>query len=239
MIDPISLLVKLIWWCLKFLVKLITGKSYKYLSDNPLIKYSLSVVITIVIILCLILILINSFKGISHILNDLFGLDAYKYINVLDIDLEDNFNKLYLPEFIISCIGLASIISILLYIISEEKYKNKTEEATEATETTEATKTTEANDNTTSWFSKQLNKLRKKKPTLPTTLPDGPNILTDISNDISEKKPTLPTTLPNGPNILTDISNDISEKKPTPPTTLPNGPNILNTTSSVGSNLLD
>ena len=122
---------KLIWWSLKFLAKLITGKSYEYLLNNPLIKYSLGVVITIVVILCLILILINSFKGISHILNDLFGLDAYKYINVLDIDLEDNFNKLYLPEFIISCIGLASIIGILLYIISSEKYNNKTVEITE------------------------------------------------------------------------------------------------------------
>ncbi len=130
MLDPISLLVKFILWVFKFLGKLITGKSYEYLLNNPLIKYSLGVVITIVIILCLILILINSFKGISHILNDLFGLDAYKYINVLDIDLEDNFNKLYLPEFIISCIGLASIICMLLYIISEEKANNQTVEIT-------------------------------------------------------------------------------------------------------------
>ena len=112
------LIDKLIWWAFTFLGRLITGKSYEYLSKNPLIKYSLIVVIVIVLILCLILILINSFKGISHILNEFFGLDAYKYINVLDIDLEDNFNKLYLPEFIISCIGLASIIGILLYIIS-------------------------------------------------------------------------------------------------------------------------
>ena len=123
MIEPISLLFSLIIWFSGFLVKLIRGKSYEYLSneDNWYIKYSLIVVIVIVLILCLILILINSFKGISHILNEFFGLDAYKYINVLDIDLEDNFNKLYLPEFIISCIGLASIIGILLYIISEEK----------------------------------------------------------------------------------------------------------------------
>lgn len=114
----------LIWWAFKFLGRLITGKSYEYLSnkDNWYIKYSLIVVITIVAILCLILILINSFKGISHILNEFFGLDAYKYINVLDIDLEDNFNKLYLPEFIISCIGLASIIGILLYSISKDKF---------------------------------------------------------------------------------------------------------------------
>tara|TARA_B100001758_G_scaffold156781_1_gene135086 strand:+ start:1363 stop:1818 length:456 start_codon:yes stop_codon:yes gene_type:complete len=130
MIDPISFLIKAIIWFITFLTKLITGKSYEYLLNNPLIKYGLGIVIAIVVILCLILILINSFKGISHILNDLFGLDAYKYINVLDIDLEDNFNKLYLPEFIISCIGLASIIGILLYIISSEKYKNKTEEIT-------------------------------------------------------------------------------------------------------------
>jgi len=131
MIDLISLLFSLIKWLIAFLTNLITGKSYEYLSNNPLIKSSLGVVIAIVVILCLILILINSFKGISHILNDLFGLDAYKYINVLDIDLEDNFNKLYLPEFIISCIGLASIVGILLYIISSEKYNNKTEEITE------------------------------------------------------------------------------------------------------------
>ena len=149
MIEPISLLVQLIWVSLKFLAKLITGKSYEYLLNNPLIKYSLGIVIAIVVILCLILILINSVKGISHILNDLFGLDVYKYINVLDIDLEDNFNKLYLPEFIISCIGLASIIGILLYIISAEKYNNKTEE-------TEKTK-----EKTTSWFSKLVPSILK------------------------------------------------------------------------------
>ena len=124
MIDLISLLVKLIWVSLKFLAKLITGKSYEYLLNNPLIKYFIGVIITIISIFCLILILINSFKGISHIFNDFFGFDAYKYINVLDIDFEDNFNKLYLPEFIISCIGLVSIIGILLYIISMEKYNN-------------------------------------------------------------------------------------------------------------------
>ena len=165
----IDLIVKLIWWCLKFLAKLITGKSYEYLLNNPLIKYSLGIVIDIVVILCLILILINSVKGISHILNDLFGLDAYKYINVLDIDLEDNFNKLYLPEFIISCIGLASIIGILLYIISAEKYNNKTEK-------------TEETEETTSWFSKQFNNLRNKKPT-PTQ-----QEIPDISNDITTKQ---------------------------------------------------
>ena len=124
MIDLISLLFSLIKWLIAFLTNLITGKSYEYLLNNPLIKYSLGIVIAIVVILCLILILINSFKGISHIFNDFFGFDAYKYINVLDIDFEDNFNKLYLPEFIISCIGLVSIIGILLYIISMEKYNN-------------------------------------------------------------------------------------------------------------------
>lgn len=155
----IDFIVKLIWWSLKFLAQLITGKSYEYLLNNPLIKYSLGVVITIIAILCLILILINSFKGILHILNDLFGLDSYKYINVLNIDLVDNFNKLYLPEFIISCIGLASIIGILLYIISSEKYNNKTEETEE----------------TTSWFSKQFNNLRNKKPTPTTTQQEIPD----------------------------------------------------------------
>ena len=127
MIEPISSLFKAIIWIITFLGKLITGKSYEYLSneDNWFSKYSLIVFIVIVLILCLILILINSFKGISHILNEFFGLDAYKYINVLDIDLEDNFNKLYLPEFIISCIGLASIVGILLYIISSDKFNNK------------------------------------------------------------------------------------------------------------------
>lgn len=130
-INPLKLSYKLIISIFTFLKELISGESYEYLLNNPSIKYSLGVIITIVAILCLILILINSFKGISHILNDLFDIDAYKYINVLDIDLEDNFNKLYLPEFIISCIGLASIIGILYYIISCEKYNNKIEEITE------------------------------------------------------------------------------------------------------------
>ena len=150
MIEPISLLFSLIIWFSGFLVKLIRGKSYEYLSneDNWYIKYSLIVVIVIVLILCLILILINSFKGISHILNEFFGLEAYKYINVLDIDLEDNFNKLYLPEFIISCIGLASIFGILLYIISKEKAK----EAQDA-EQKGKDADTKPKEKTTSWVS--------------------------------------------------------------------------------------
>lgn len=120
-----SFLITPIKFIFKILYNLITGKSYEYLLNNPLIKYSLGIIITIVAIISLILILINSFKGISYLINDFFNLDLYKYINVLDIDLEDNFNKLYLPEFIISCIGLACIICILLYIISSDKFNNK------------------------------------------------------------------------------------------------------------------
>tara|TARA_B110000503_G_C6910248_1_gene314362 strand:- start:139 stop:660 length:522 start_codon:yes stop_codon:yes gene_type:complete len=80
------------------------------------------------------LILFNSFKGISQILNELFGIDSYKYIDALNIDLENNFSKLYLPEFIISCTGLATIMGILLYIISYEKHINKPDEPDEPDE---------------------------------------------------------------------------------------------------------
>ena len=122
MIDPISFLFSFIKWLIKFLANLITLESYEYLKDNDIIRHSLTAFIIIVGILCFGLILTNSFRGISNILNDLFDIDSYKYIDVFNIDLDNNFHKMYLPEFIISCIGLASIIGILLYTISVDKY---------------------------------------------------------------------------------------------------------------------
>jgi hypothetical protein len=125
MINPISFLFSFIKWLIRFLANLITLESYEYLKDNDIIRHSLTGFIIIVGILCFVLILINSFRGISNILNDLFDIDSYKYIDVFNIDLDNNFHKMYLPEFIISCIGLASIIGILLYTISADKYNEK------------------------------------------------------------------------------------------------------------------
>mgnify|MGYP006187837991 CR=1 FL=1 len=110
----------------KILFKFITGKSYEFLEKNIVIKYSLCVIVSIVLILCLILILFNSFKGISQILKSIFPIDAYEYIKrTLDVDIEGNVDKLFIPELIVSSLGLASLISILLYIVSFEKSTKK------------------------------------------------------------------------------------------------------------------
>lgn len=130
--DPVSSAVfKLTIAILKIIYKFISGKAYIFLKDRTIIKYSLIGLTIIIFIVCLLLILFNSFKGISQILKDLFGLDSYKYINSLNIDLEANFNKLYLPEFIISLAGLGSLIFILLYIISYEKYLKESTDPTD------------------------------------------------------------------------------------------------------------
>lgn len=142
--DPVSSAVfKLTIAILKIIYKFISGKAYIFLKDRTIIRYSLIGLTIIIFIVCLLLILFNSFKGISQILKDLFGLDSYKYINSLNIDLEANFNKLYLPEFIISSAGLGSLIFILLYIISYEKYlKESTTNPTDPTDPTNPTDTT-------------------------------------------------------------------------------------------------
>ena len=126
MID--SIILKLVYKILTTLAYFITGYAYTYLEAHKVIKYIMMVLTVIIVIVCSMLILFNSFKGISQILNELFGIDSYKYIDALNIDLENNFSKLYLPEFIISCTGLATIMGILLYIISYEKHINKPDE---------------------------------------------------------------------------------------------------------------
>ena len=100
--DPISIILKVAYPILKTLKNFMTGYAYTYLEEHKIIKYVSMVLTVIIVIVCFILILFNSFKGISQLLNDLLGLDSYKYINDFNIDLENNFNKLYLPEFIIS-----------------------------------------------------------------------------------------------------------------------------------------
>ena len=132
MID--SIILKLVYKILTTLAYFITGYAYTYLEAHKVIKYIMMVLTVIIVIVCSMLILFNSFKGISQILNELFGIDSYKYIDALNIDLENNFSKLYLPEFIISCTGLATIMGILLYIISYEKHINKPDEPDEPDE---------------------------------------------------------------------------------------------------------
>ena len=105
----------------------INTESYPFLDKYPVFKYALVFIIMVIIILCILLILLNSYTGIRQIFNDIFAIDSYKYINTFDINLENNFKKLYLPEFILSCIGLAALIGIFLYIRSYEKRINKSD----------------------------------------------------------------------------------------------------------------
>ena len=105
----------------------IINESYPFLDKYPVIKYAFIFIIIIIIILCFLLILFNSYTGISQIFNDMFDIDSYKYIDTFDIDLDNNFKKLYLPEFILSGFGIGILISILLYIRSQEKKNLATE----------------------------------------------------------------------------------------------------------------
>ncbi len=71
--------------------------------------------------MCFILILLNSFEGITQIITRFFSLDQFQYIQLIKTNFKDNFSKYYLPEFIISCVGLFVLICIAIYIRAYKK----------------------------------------------------------------------------------------------------------------------
>ena len=90
--------------------------SYYDLSKSILIIISLFIILT-----CFILMLFNGYKGTSQMMYNIFNIDDYRYIDVLNIDLESNINKIYIPELIINILGLLVLFAFLYYWI---KYRN-------------------------------------------------------------------------------------------------------------------
>ena len=86
------------------------------LADISIYKSILIAIALPIIFVCFLLILLNSFKGISQFINDFFNIDAYKYVDVLNLDLESNLNKIYIPEFVINVLGLSILCALLFYI---------------------------------------------------------------------------------------------------------------------------
>jgi hypothetical protein len=127
--DIITKLKEFSFSILDLINTFIINESYPFLDKYPVIKYALIFIIIVIIILCFLLILFNSYTGISQVFNDMFDIDSYRYIDTFDIDLDNNFKKLYLPEFILSGFGIGILISILLYIRSQEKKNIATENA--------------------------------------------------------------------------------------------------------------
>lgn len=128
--DIITKLKELSNNILDLIKRFIITESYPFLNKYPVIKYALIFIIILIIILCFLLILFNSYTGITQVFNDMFDIDSYRYIDTFDIDLDNNFKKLYLPEFILSGFGIGILISILLYIRSLEKKIIATENTT-------------------------------------------------------------------------------------------------------------
>ena len=90
--------------------------SYYDLSKSILIIISLFIILT-----CFILMLFNGYKGTSQMMYNIFNIDDYIYIDVLNIDLESNINKIYIPELIINILGLLVLFAFLYYWT---KYRN-------------------------------------------------------------------------------------------------------------------
>ena len=90
--------------------------SYYDLSKSILIIISLFIILT-----CFILMLFNGYKGTSQMMYNIFNIDDYRYIDVLNIDLESNINKIYIPELIINILGLLVLFAFLYYWT---KYRN-------------------------------------------------------------------------------------------------------------------
>ena len=86
------------------------------LADISIYKSILVAIALPIIFVCFLLILLNSLKGISQFINDFFNIDAYKYVDVLNLDLESNLNKIYIPEFVINVLGLSILCALLFYI---------------------------------------------------------------------------------------------------------------------------
>ena len=85
-------------------------------SDLNIYKSVLIAISLLIMLTSFIMIIINSFKGISQIINGIFNIDDYRYIDILNIDLRSNLNKIYIPELIISIFGLLILVTFLYYL---------------------------------------------------------------------------------------------------------------------------
>ena len=95
---------------------------FTFLKNRSYINYTFLFITIITLLICFILILLNSFEGITQIITRFFSLDQFQYIQLIKTNFKDNFSKYYLPEFIISCVGLFVLICIAIYIRAYKKH---------------------------------------------------------------------------------------------------------------------
>ncbi len=99
----------------------INDNVFTFLKNRTYINYIILFITIITLLLCFIVILLNSFEGITQIITRFFSLDQFQYIQLIKTNFKDNFSKYYLPEFIISCVGLFVLICIAIYIRAYKK----------------------------------------------------------------------------------------------------------------------
>lgn len=99
----------------------INDNVFTFLKNRTYINYIILFITIITLLICFILILLNSFEGITLIIARSFTLDQFQYIQFIKTNFKDNFSKYYLPEFIISCVGLFVLICIAIYIRAYKK----------------------------------------------------------------------------------------------------------------------
>lgn len=99
----------------------INDNVFTFLKNRTYINYIILFITIITLLMCFIVILLNSFEGITQIITRFFSLDQFQYIQLIKTNFKDNFSKYYLPEFIISCVGLFVLICIAIYIRAYKK----------------------------------------------------------------------------------------------------------------------
>lgn len=90
-------------------------------GDNQYIKYALVGFIILSFIAISFVILFNSIIGINDIYFEIFQLNSYKFIKYLNIDIQSNLKKKYIPELVISIIFLFVCIFLVYYINTQIK----------------------------------------------------------------------------------------------------------------------
>ena len=90
-------------------------------GDNQYIKYALVGFIILSFIAISFVILFNSIIGINNIYFEIFQLNSYKFIKYLNIDIQSNLKKKYIPELVISIIFLFVCIFLVYYINTQIK----------------------------------------------------------------------------------------------------------------------
>lgn len=90
-------------------------------GDNKYIKYALVGFIILSFIAISFVILFNSILGINDIYFEIFQLNSYKFIKYLNIDIQSNLKKKYIPELVISIIFLFVCIFLVYYINTQIK----------------------------------------------------------------------------------------------------------------------